>query len=54
MKKLPPNIHFTQNVNQQLNSCLKFFKPDRIAILVDENTLAHCLPKLPVVKKKYH
>ena len=51
MKKLPPNIHFTQNVNQQLDSCLKFFKPDRIAILVDENTLVHCLPKLPVVKK---
>lgn len=51
MKKVPSNIHFTKNVDQQLDSCLKLFKPDRIAILVDENTLVHCLPKLSVVKK---
>ena len=49
MKKVPSNIHFTQNVDQQLESCLKSFKPDRIAILVDENTLVHCLPKLQFV-----
>tara|TARA_B100000941_G_scaffold173641_1_gene123839 strand:+ start:1223 stop:2260 length:1038 start_codon:yes stop_codon:yes gene_type:complete len=51
MKKVPSNIHFTQNVNQQLESYLKSFKPDRIAILVDENTLVHCLPKLQFVKE---
>ncbi len=51
MKKVPSSIHFTQNVNKQLYSCLKFFKPDRIAILVDENTLVHCLPKLQLVKE---
>ena len=51
MKKVPSSIHFTQNVDQQLDSCLKFFKPDRIAILVDENTLVHCLPKLQLVKE---
>ena len=51
MKKVPSNIHFTKNVDQQLDSCLKLFKPDRIAILVDENTLVHCLPKLSVVRE---
>ena len=51
MNKVPSNIHFTKNVDQQLDSCLKLFKPDRIAILVDENTLVHCLPKLSVVKE---
>ena len=50
MKKIPPNIHFTQNVNQQLESCLAFFKPDKIAVLVDENSLIHCLPKLISIK----
>ena len=50
MKKVPPNIHFTQNVNQQLQSCLTLFNPDKIAILVDENTLVHCLPKLTSFK----
>ena len=50
MNKVPPNIHFTQNVNQQLQSCLKLFNPDKIAILVDENTLVHCLPKLTSFK----
>ena len=51
MKKVPPNMHFTQKINQQLDICLKLFKPDRIAILVDENTLVHCLPKLPLIKE---
>tara|TARA_B100000900_G_C20557570_1_gene707444 strand:- start:17 stop:1054 length:1038 start_codon:yes stop_codon:yes gene_type:complete len=51
MKKVPFYIHFTKNVDQQLDSCLKLFNPDRIAILVDENTLVHCLPKLSVVKE---
>ena len=51
MKKVPSSIHFTQNVDQQLDSCLKFFKPDRIAVLVDENTLVHCLPKLQLIKE---
>ena len=50
MKKVPPNIHFTQNVSQQLQSCLTLFNPDKIAILVDENTLVHCLPKLTSFK----
>ena len=51
MKKVPSSIHFTQNVDQQLDSCLQFFKPDRIAVLVDENTLVHCLPKLQLIKE---
>ena len=51
MTKISSNIYITQNVNQQLENCLASFRPDKVAILVDENSLIHCLPKLISIKE---
>ena len=44
--KLPDYVHFTSNAAQTVREVLHTLQPDKVAILVDENTKEHCLPLL--------
>lgn len=44
--KIPDYITFTDFPKNTLKELLDSFQPDKVAYLVDENTKAHCLPKL--------
>jgi 3-dehydroquinate synthase len=46
MQGLPAYIHFNKNPNETILSILNELSPDKVAILVDENTRKHCLPLL--------
>lgn len=43
---LPAYLHFSGNPAQTLQTVLNALHPDRVAVLVDENTRKHCLPHL--------
>ncbi|MEP4534435.1 MAG: 3-dehydroquinate synthase [Cyclobacteriaceae bacterium] len=42
--KLPDSISFISNPQEALQAALAELKPDKFAVLVDENTREHCLP----------
>jgi 3-dehydroquinate synthase len=44
MNSFPANIYFTEDPQQTLKNCLAQFNPDKVAILVDENSFNYCLP----------
>lgn len=43
---IPDNVIITDDINLQLNSKLSKMDFDKVAILVDENSMEHCLPLL--------
>ena len=43
---LPAYVHFTSDLNTSVQQVLDQLKPDKIGIVVDENTKKHCLPLL--------
>lgn len=45
---LPENIIISDNVSNDLEELIKRLQPDKVAILVDENTKAHCLPVIAI------
>ena len=45
-KNLPPYLTVTDNISQDVDVHLKDLNPDKIAILVDENTSRYCWPLL--------
>lgn len=45
---LPEYLHFSDHPAEVLNRLVSGWKPDRLAVLVDENTRRDCLPLLPV------
>lgn len=45
-RKLPTYVHITDAVSLKLEELLKQLNPDKIGLLVDENTKEHCLDKL--------
>lgn len=49
MQRLPAYIHTSQHADKTLQSILNELTPDKVAILVDENTSVHCLPLLTLV-----
>ena len=42
----PNNITFTSDIDATLGKCLKAHRYSQVAVLVDENTLQHCFPKV--------
>ncbi|MFY0688878.1 MAG: 3-dehydroquinate synthase [Cyclobacteriaceae bacterium] len=46
MSKLPSYIHFTSEPSKVLAEVIEELEPDKIAVLVDENTREHCLPRI--------
>ena len=44
--KIPEYIVITEDISTELKKCIDVLNPDLIAILVDENTKAHCLSQL--------
>lgn len=46
--KLPEYVHFTSDLKCSLSDVIKDLCPDKIAILVDENTKEHCLPRIQI------
>lgn len=46
MQGIPEYIHFSTSPAEELNRSLSILEPDKVVVLVDENTHAHCLPLL--------
>jgi len=47
-ENLPPYLILSKDVNADLKLAIDLLKPDRVAVLVDENTETYCLPKIDV------
>ncbi|WP_436515404.1 3-dehydroquinate synthase [Ekhidna sp. To15] len=45
-KKLPKYLTISSTLNADLNTSISDINPDKIGVLVDENTKEHCLPEL--------
>lgn len=43
---LPSYIHITDDVSSKLQSIIKSLNPDKVGLMVDENTRQHCLNKI--------
>ncbi len=43
---LPTYLTFSENPSDDLKKSINELQPDKVAILVDENTKSHCLPRL--------
>ncbi|MEM6643669.1 MAG: 3-dehydroquinate synthase [Bacteroidota bacterium] len=46
--QLPDYVHLTSDVSQTVAHVFKVFRPDKVGILVDENTKQYCLAQLDV------
>ncbi len=44
--KLPSYLHITDQASSKLNELINRLNPDKVGLLVDENTKKYCLPKL--------
>lgn len=44
-------VTFCYNLEKDLQTIIDVYKNEKIFTLVDENTLKHCLPKLPILKE---
>ena len=47
---LPPYLTLINNISEDVESAIEELRPDKIALLVDENTAEHCLPHLATIK----
>lgn len=48
LNKLPEYVHITSDISQKLKEVLRDLNPDKIGLLVDENTKKHCLPLIQI------
>lgn len=48
MKKIPEHIEFTPDPGININRIIQKDRPDKVGVLVDENTRTHCLPRLEI------
>ena len=46
MVLLPSYLKFTDNPDLELKEVLEELRPDKVAVLVDENTQKYCFPKI--------
>ncbi len=52
MTVLPSYIKFADDPDLVIGSVIEKIKPDKVALLVDENTKSHCLPRVKTLKNK--
>ncbi|MFK7952014.1 MAG: 3-dehydroquinate synthase [Ekhidna sp.] len=52
VSNLPDYIIISKNLSNDLSASISDLKPDKIVVLVDENTKHHCLPLLDIGKKE--
>ncbi|MEO1255442.1 MAG: 3-dehydroquinate synthase, partial [Bacteroidota bacterium] len=45
---LPPYLSISNDVSKDISRSVEKINPDKVAILVDENTQQHCLPLLDI------